>query len=282
MAVTVDDISLVLSGGVNNLNPNLSLGGDPSSKQVVSALVNNLFSNVTPDQAEDGYEDYRCFYLFNDSDSTVYNIEIWIESEVENGASLELGVAQADEIQRITISQALPTAGQVTLSYEGHDFDLDAFDDLGEAALSLEASLLSLVDDNDEALLEEVQVTSPSSISSSVYIFDVLFTGKEGSRNHSLIEVEQDAFVPTQTDVTVTVTQDGTPVNTIAPEIATEFTAPPNVSFYSPTQEEPITVYKLKPAEGFPIWLKRSTEEDTASVANDGATLKIRLETISL
>ena len=281
MAVTAEDISIVLSGGVNNLDPNLSLGGDPSSKEIRSGLINNLFSNITPDQAEDGYEDYRCFYLFNDSDSTVYNIEIWIESEAEGGASIELGVAQSDEVQRITISQAFPTSGKAVLAYEGNEFDFDAFVDFGEAALALQDSLLSLVDDNDEPLLEEVEVTTPSSTGSSTYIFDVLFTGKEGSRNHSLIEVVQDAFVPTQTEVSVTVSQEGTPVNTIAPEIATEITSPSNVVFYAPTEDEPISVYKLKSAEGFPVWVKRTTEEQTESVASDNVILRIRLETIS-
>lgn len=280
MTVTVEDISIVLSGGINNLDPNLSLGGDPSTTPVRDNLINNLFSDVTPDQAEDGYEDYRCFYFFNDGDSTIYNIEVWIESQVEDGASIELGIEETDELQRITLSGAIPTSGTATWAYEGEEFTTGVFTDLAEAALFFQDAFNSLVDDDGNKLLETVEVTTPSNLGSPTIIFDVLFTGNDGKRNHSLVELVEDAYTPTQVTFTVTVAQEGAPVNTIAAEIANEATTPAGVNFYAPSQQSPITVYKLKPAEGFPIWVRRTTPTGQESVANDGAVLRFRVETL--
>lgn len=281
MAVTAEDISIVLSGGINNLDPNLSLGGDPSTTQIRDNLINNLFSDVTPDQAETGYEDYRCFYIFNDGDDPIYNVELWIESQVDGGASIELGVEEADELQRITLSGAIPTAGTATFAYDGAEFTIGTFTDLAEAAQAIQDGFNSLVDEDDNRLLETVEVTTPSSLNSPTIIFDVLFANKDGKRNHSLIELAEDAYVPTQATLTITVVQQGGPVNTIAPEIANDITAPGGVNFFAPTQQSPISVVKLNPAEGFPIWVRRTTPEGEESVANDGATLRIRVETIS-
>lgn len=280
MSITADDISIVLSGGINNLDPSLSLGGYPSTKQIRDGLVNNLFADVTPDQTSTGYEDYRCFYVFNDSEDPVYNIEVWIESEVEGGASIELGIEEADETQRITLVGLMPTSGHMILSYEGIPFTINTFTDLGEAATEIQTALNSLVDENGLPLLENVTVLSPSSLGSSVFLFDIIFSGHDGKRSHDQITVVENTYEPSVV-ISVAVTQQGAPVNTIAPEVLNEVAPPPNVNFYVPTSESPINLYILKPTDGFPIWVKRTTPKGATSVASDGANLRFRMETIN-
>lgn len=280
MPITADDISIVLSGGSGNLDANLSIGGDPSSAPIVNNQINNLFNDVIPAEAEAGHEDYRCFYVFNDGDEPAYNIEVWIESQVDEGSSVEIGIVDRDELQRLTLSGGLPTAGTATFSYEGKTFSIGAIDDLAEAALEIQDGLNSLVNDEGYQLLETVEVTTPSSLGSSVIIFDVLFTDNDGKKDHAQIVLENDSHVPTDVTWTITTTQEGAPVNRIAPSIANDATSPEDVNFYAASELSPIQIYRLLPGEGFPMWARRTTPSGAVSVPSDGFTVKFRMETI--
>lgn len=280
MPNTADDISIVFSGGTNNTNPNLSIGGAPSSTPITDNQLNNLFDDVLPAESEAGHEDYRCFYVFNDGDEAVYNFEIWIESQVDDGASIEIGIKNKDELQRITLSGSLPTSGSGTFSYENEDFVVPVFSDLAEAAQHFEDSLNALVDGDGVKLLETTVVTTPSSLGSPTIIFDVLFTGNDGKKNHEQITLEEDNYLPEAVTWTTTTVQEGAPVNTVAPSVANDETPPDNVEFYVASEASPISVYRLLPEEGFPIWIKRVTTAGAVSKASDGATLKFRMETI--
>jgi len=83
------------SGGSDNGNPNESLGGNMSSYQLSSTPLNNLFDNVSYDEASAGDDEYRCLVLFangnNYSDVSVYmstetsspdtQIDMWMEGK---------------------------------------------------------------------------------------------------------------------------------------------------------------------------------------------------------
>lgn len=280
MPNTAEDISIVLSGGSGNLDPNLSLGGDPSSSPILDGSINNLFDDVSPEEAEDGHEDYRCFYVFNDGDESVYNVNIWVQSEVEGGSTVELGIKNSDELQRITLSGALPTSGTVTFSFEGAEFSVPPFSDLAAAAQFIEDSLNALVDGDGEKLLETVQVSTPSSLGSPTLIFDILFTINDGSTDHEQLEIVSNDFLPPEVTVAVTTPQEGSPINTVAPEIPNSETPPGGVGFFVPSEQSPISVYKLRPAEGMPIWVKRVTPAGVESLELDGVTVRFRMETI--
>ena len=49
MAVTSNDINMVLSGGESNIDSNESLGGEPSSQPINSET---LFSNILQDDVD--------------------------------------------------------------------------------------------------------------------------------------------------------------------------------------------------------------------------------------
>lgn len=82
MALTESDIEYRLSGGSGNDDPNDSLGGAISSTTIEDATNNNLFDDVSGDEADSGDTEYRCFFVKNTHDTITWkNVKLWINSE---------------------------------------------------------------------------------------------------------------------------------------------------------------------------------------------------------
>ncbi len=64
MAIVSTDLLFYHSGGAGNSDPDASLGGIISTTQITDASDNNLFDDVTGDEASSGDTEYRGFYLF--------------------------------------------------------------------------------------------------------------------------------------------------------------------------------------------------------------------------
>ena len=142
MPTTGTDISIVLSGGTGNLDPNLSLGGDPSATPVTDNSLNNLFDDVTPDEVDSGQEDYRCLYLFNDGSTDIFSGKLWIYDDFSGGSTLEMGVEERDEVQRITLV-GIPTTGYMELSFNSVSFQSNANTNVGTWATTLQSQILN-------------------------------------------------------------------------------------------------------------------------------------------
>lgn len=279
MAITSsNDISVVLSGGTTNINVNNSLGGNPSSSPITSGNINNLFDDVAPKETEDGHEDYRCFYIFNDGESPIFLINVWILLDFDGGATIELGVEQRDETQRITLDNATVTGGSLTLSYAGQSLISNFNSDLGVWATELQDSLNGLTV-GGEPLLRDV-VVSAQGIGPDRIIFDINFNGSDGSRNHPVIEIVANNLTPASTDATITTPQEGAPVNTIAAQIGLETTPPGGIVFFTPSEASPIAIPRLDPEDGFPLWVKRTVTEGTSAKEQDGFSLRFAAETL--
>lgn len=278
MATTTStDISVVLSGGGDNLNPDQSLGGDPSVTPITSDTLNNLFNDVTSEENIVGIEDYRCIYFFNDGDTTIYEIKAFILSDFEGGATMQTGISNYDETQRILIA-GLPTGGSLTLSYDSNNFVLNYDSDLSVMALSLQNSLNSLVDVNDEPVLQDCVVTAQP-IQTNIF-FDILYTGRDGSRSHPTIQVISNDLTPSVT-VTTSKLRSGSPINSIAPQIDSSTTPPGNVGFFASDSDSPISLPKLRTGDGFPLWIVRVIPANTAAKSNDGFTIRFQAESLA-
>ena len=273
-----NDISVVLSGGTTNINPNNSLGGDPSSSPIVNNILNNLFDDVSPKETDDGHEDYRCIYFFNDGDTPVFLVNLWVASEVTGGSTIEVGIEQVDEIQRITLDNAAVTGGSYTLSFDGVNFTSTFNADLGIWATTLQNTLNALLKDGDKRLSGVVVNAQP--VSPTHLIFDVTFKGSDGSNNQPKFVLVSDNLVPATVDIFISTPQEGSPVNTIAPEISLETTPPGGVGFFSPTKVSPIAIPRMDPEDGFPLWVKRTTVAGIDPKENDGVTLRFAAETL--
>ena len=109
------DITFVFSGGASNFNPLLSIGGDPSSIEIGN-IGNNLFNSLDDTQLQKGIVDYRCFYIFNQSEFDTYFFpKIFVINNSE--CFLQIGQNLVDELQIITISGS-PTSGSFVIEFD--------------------------------------------------------------------------------------------------------------------------------------------------------------------
>jgi len=96
-----------LSGGENNTNPNGSLGGQMSDTAITTDVLQNLFDNISRNEALITRTEYRCIYLFNTGggaltgvqaritiNPSVTRISVGLET-VGRGDGRTTGVAQA-------------------------------------------------------------------------------------------------------------------------------------------------------------------------------------------
>jgi len=97
MAIVAGDIEYRLSGGASESDPNLSLGGVVSSVEVVDASDNNLFADVSGDDASAGATHYRLIYVFNNHGSlTLQGAKVWISTDTTSSDD-EIDIALAGE-----------------------------------------------------------------------------------------------------------------------------------------------------------------------------------------
>jgi hypothetical protein len=112
MAITAADLKFYLSGGAANTDPDASLGGDISTTEITTDVLNNLFDKVTGDEANDGDTEYRGFYVKNAHGSlTLESAVVWILTNTPGGDSVEIGkeATKGSGKQTITNESTAPT-----------------------------------------------------------------------------------------------------------------------------------------------------------------------------
>jgi hypothetical protein len=272
----MDNISLVLSGGSSNVDPSLSLGGDPSSVPIVNNHLNNLFDNVTQDESDVGSTEYRCFYVFNDTDYLLKDMNLWIFYEFPGGATVQLGITSQNEVHRITVQGAV-TGGSFTLSYTVDGITYNIVANYNSNAAIWKNNL------QNAFLAEDVfsGVTTVVYTSIERAIFDITFGDYNGKRSYALPTATNN-LIPSSpsTGITTIRTYTGAPINTIAPQISASTTPPGTVTFSTPSEESPITIPTLKVEEGVPIWIKRIVPANASPKTNDGCTIRIQAEAV--
>jgi len=282
MVTSANDISFLLSGGPNNTDPSKSIGGEPSNTQISSGILNNLYDDVAPGETEAGFIDYRAFYVANDGDSTVSNVRLWIASEVAGGSTVQMGIENKNELQIVTISAPFGlTGGSVTYSIQDQNFLVVASPtDVETWSFNFETALLNLMVDG-QPLFTDVTVTTifvPAQVGSS-FVHNIVYSGADGSKNQGALTLESNNLVPGSSIVLPATSSNGAPINTIAPLLDIDTTAPGGVIFSVPTEDNPIVLPKLNAGDSFPVWVKRETEAEVAPVANDGFTMKFSVDT---
>jgi hypothetical protein len=287
MTTSANDISVVLSGGTTNINPSLSLGGDPSSSPISSGSLNNLFLDIAADRDEDK-ENYRCLYIFNDGDTAIYNMNVYVEQQSNEGSVMEIGILEKNESQRIIINGTI-TGGNLILQYTNKTFTWSHNSNLGLWANNLQVALENLTNStNNKKFFRSVAVTAQQT-SSNQRVFDIKWSGKDAKRNFETIFVTKNSqnqeignlLEPLGTiAVSTSVSQQGYPINTIANEIDSENTPPGNVGFFRASSISPVVIPRLDPEEGFPLWVKRFTPQEASARENDGFSLMITAQSL--
>ena len=96
MAINAANLKYYYSGGASNSNPTLSIGGTKSNVELSATALNNLFDNVTGDEATSGYDEYRLLYFQNidtDADGLMDPVVLWIVAQPAGDDSMEVGLS---------------------------------------------------------------------------------------------------------------------------------------------------------------------------------------------
>jgi hypothetical protein len=261
--ISVNDIGYVLSGGSNNVDPALSTGGDPSGYPIAGNF-NNLYDNIVTEEATTGLIDYRCIYIFNNNgNSSLYNPELYM-TQVAEGSTIKIGTLLVTENQKIIIL-GTPTSGSFTITYDTESAIINYNADSSVFATNLQNGLNTLGD------LSGVEVTVTAT---PTFYFSVMFKGDDNYRSHSLLEVVNNLVGATS--ITVTRMAYGSPINSIAPSLPTDLVPPTNVYFYEYSSESPIYLKTLKPGDGLPVWIQRTTLAGVEGLDLDGFTIALK------
>jgi len=249
-------ISIVLSGGSDNKNPNLSLGGEPSSN-AISPFVNNLFGDV-PQVPTVSTTEYRCIYIFNDNAYSISSAHVL----AENSENCLLGVRTATDLQRVEVTGTVVT-GNFILDYDGTQFTVPHNPNVVQWATNFQDQISAI------SGLEDVEVGVFNN--STTVFFTVGFLGDSDNKYHPLLTLINNNLVGSNT-ISISKLADGSPINAITASITSPKITPGGVSF----EEDAIVIGTLLPTDGFPLWIKRTMTPNSTPKENDGFTLKFR------
>ncbi len=258
--MAVQELTYTLSGGVVNQDPDLAIGGPPSST-IIDDTVNNLFADVTSAQTNTGYTDYRCYYVFNDNDDDYVDFKIWIGSQVASGSGCEIGVLTRNEMQNMQFINV--SGGNFTLSLDGHVTDTISFTFSPDImASSIQAAMQQLPN------AKECIVTSQGSNS-----YRIEYAGINKNTAYPMMTFGVNSLLPNNpiqlAGAQFTRVQNGSPVNTIAPDAGVVTTPPTGITFGEPDINSPYEIGTIRTGSGFPVWIKRITDPETEAIADD-------------
>jgi len=268
MPLSASDIVYVLSGGAGNIDPSLSTGGEPSALPILAG-INNLFSDITPEQSVTGYVDYRCFYVFNNSgDETFKDVRVYIASEESSGADVQIGLPVVNESQTVTVSGTYPTGGgNFTLSYETTEFTVTQSPDFSTWVSAFQTAIREI------EFLEDVTVVGQEF--SLAKVFTINFQGDSGKRSHPLLTLVANNLGGSSV-VTFGRSQQGSPINLVPANTGSVTVAPGGVNFGYPVIAQPVILGDLRPLEGFPVWVRRTVLPGATPQALDGFKLRVK------
>jgi hypothetical protein len=261
--LTTSDIVFVFSGGQGNYDPFNSLGGNPSVIEV-SEVSQGLFNSLSDEQLKSGITDYRCFYVFNQSDTdTLYDFSVYIQNT--SIVSCYVGLNKKNDSQKITLSGS-PTSGNLVLDYDGDQFTVEFSSNPQQLALNFQQQLVDIG-------LSGVVVTVEAK--TGYYNINISFEGDSGFKYHPLISLVTNNLSPA-TSFFITKIQDGSPINMIVPNTQNVLETPENINFELVSPSNPISLATLKPNEGLPVWMKRVVEAGTNK--NDSLSFEFKIK----
>ena len=273
--MTEKDIQFLLSGGMKNFDPSLSLGGDVSNFSIDNKL-NNLFNDVTGSQISSGSIDYRCIYVkLTSSTEKLKNASVFLQKETGIGAEVSVGLSIASDVQILTIPGA-PVGGSFQLSFIEKSSKGTKITTTRDV---LWVPDVSFMEQRISALVNSLgnlkNVTCVGQQTSSSYDFVLTF---ESGRAQELLNVQNDRGL----NVVVSRGNIGGPIGRIAPEIGMSNNSPNGVTFISSARREPIKIGTMLPGDFLAIWLKREVTVGLSPIHPDKFGVRIIGEPLPL
>jgi hypothetical protein len=112
------EIKWLHSHGWDNKDPLYDLGGMPSRFDIATQPVNNLFDDITPEEAKAGRTDYRCIYVINKTLDTTYTS---VQVQLNSGggcSSIAIGSKLVNDLQTLILQGTPMSLGYVILETE--------------------------------------------------------------------------------------------------------------------------------------------------------------------
>lgn len=205
-----------------------------------------------------GKTDYRCFYVFNGSETdSLFGTEIFLGPQDSGGSSVQIGVEKSTDLQRIGIVGPA-YFGSLTLRYGTQVFVADWGTSAGQFEANLQSKLESIG-------LEGVSVATV--VIGNNYSFTISFLGASDNRSHPLLEVVQNGLLaPSTPTVSITRIASGSPINSVASQLSVDTVPPARVVF----SDSRIVIGTISPGDSFPVWVKRVTLAGTEYQERDG------------
>jgi len=270
----------VLSGGGTNTDPALSLGSNPSYYPVTSGLLDNISAT----EAQTGRTDYRCMYVFNNSETiSIYDATLEITDKEDSESVIQIGIQEDVETQFISLlvsgTGSLGTGSfDVTVTPADGSPSTDvtvAWDSDPEVfGQNLETAINTVIDYVTVDVTNHNQTVTDGPY--SFIFFQIEFLGDEIYRPQAMLALADDnmtivdgpgsSIVYTFKELTR-----GGPLNAIASSIGHETTPPTNITFTS----SPIELGTLRPLDGLAVWIKRIIPTSAEAFENDGFVLKV-------
>ncbi len=265
------DIIFVLSNGSfppANSDPNESLGFTPSNVSVGTS-IENLFENITNDEASIGKVDYRCFYVFNDSSTDdLPETYIYFDQQLDSPTQLSIGINTVNDVQTLTINGTI-TGGNIVLNYDGNN--TAAINYSVPAGVSGFATAIA---NGLNALSQLSGVTCTGTNFGTYQQYTIAFGGNDGNRYQPLLLVSNN-LTGSGLSTVMAKTIDGSPINSIAPLITSPIAAPAGINFIQTSISNRKLIGLLRATEGFPVWVRRAIPAGTNASNESGAVFKL-------
>lgn len=249
------------SGGFDNLDPKLSLGGEISNN-IININKENVFNNLDENSYKQGLIDYRCLYLKNIANKRVHKLSIFL-NDVFKGAMFNLGFNLKNEIQNITLSGGNFINNQyIIFSYKERNFKVKYNTDINIFSLNFQTSIRKIFTLQD-VIVEGLYANGTS-------VLNVYFNGYAGNKQHPLIKVESYNLSPSPIFY-ISRKQAGSPINCIQNKINNSLQEPANVKFFDLTEQ--IEFGFLEVGDFLPIWLRRNVFSGNIPIEDDGCNI---------
>lgn len=251
-----NDILFLLSGGSLNQSSSRSIGGLPSTFKIKDGL-DNLFPDITLDQQKNGLQDFRCFYINNNTQNVINNLKIWIDRE-NNGARIDLGANLQKDTQFLFVDDKHPQ-GSFFLTYTT---------EINNVTIEENTKDIEWTDGKSVSKVIETELNQLTGLTG------VKCTQKASSKDHSFTIVfpkgRSQALLKSGGDLKMEITRllTGGPTNTIAPNIGSPNTPPVNVIFNSHLKGQPLNIGNFLPTDISPIWIRRIFDRTTKVGSN--------------
>jgi hypothetical protein len=264
--MTVDDIEF--RGSSHSVLGTNNLGGSMGSV-LPTPNLNNLFNDVGPKASRLGLTDYRCIYVRNKHGTeTLRNVRLFIDSQRDGGAQIELGVKLRNEIQKVAITGGQPNEeDSMTLLLPGYlpSFTVEYDPNITKWVGNFQTEIRGV----DE--LSDTRVTVASNIIGTV--FTISFIGQVENHQLPLISVVSNDLDNASINVSLDVS--GSPVGTSAPTIASKTEAPAGIDFMLALRGNPLKLGDLKPLQAVPIWTRRIVPAGSLARIKDNFVLMV-------